>query len=180
MIYNLFLLLMDGGCILSIFPCQPLHAVGYPFDCPNTVCLIAFPSINQTPKQNYPSQLEKISRYPKENEPEIFLNTYPYQRKADFDLLTPDPYPKKILNVHIQTSSENFWNLVSDIHPYPNVTLVKYVTGSGERSTTGPSFLKTYSSIAWTMTLIHDKCAVDCTTLRGNLVNLSLTLTPNP
>ena len=31
-----------------------------------------------TPKQNYPSQPDKISRYPKENEPEVFLNTYPY------------------------------------------------------------------------------------------------------
>jgi len=36
---------------------------------------IPFPNINQTPKKNYPSQLEKISRYPKENEPEVFLNT---------------------------------------------------------------------------------------------------------
>ena len=59
MIYNLFLLLMDGGCILSFYPCQPLHAVGYPSDCPNIVCLILFPNINQTPKQNYPNQLEK-------------------------------------------------------------------------------------------------------------------------
>jgi len=31
----------------------------------NIVCLIPFPNINQTPKQNYPSQLE-ISRYLKE------------------------------------------------------------------------------------------------------------------
>jgi len=60
MIYNLFLLLMSGGCIPSFSPCQPLHAVGYPFDYPNIVCLITFPNINQTPKQNYPSQLEKI------------------------------------------------------------------------------------------------------------------------
>ena len=82
MIYNLFLLLMDGWCILSIFPCQPLRAVGYPFDCPNTVCLIAFPNINQTPKQNYPNQLDRISWYPKENEPEVFLNTYPHTNLA--------------------------------------------------------------------------------------------------
>jgi len=68
---------MGGGCIFSIPPCQPLHAVGYPFDCPNIVCVIAFPNINQTPKQNYQSRLAKISRYPKENEPEVFLNTYP-------------------------------------------------------------------------------------------------------
>ena len=82
MIYNLFLLLMGGWCILSISRCQPLHAVGYPFDCPNIVCLISFPNINQTLKQNYPSQLEKISRYPKENEPEVFLNTHPYTNLA--------------------------------------------------------------------------------------------------
>jgi len=55
---------------------------GHPFDCPNIVCLQAFPNINQTPKQNYPSQLEKISRYPKENEPEVFLNTYPFTNLA--------------------------------------------------------------------------------------------------
>ena len=51
---------MGRGSVLSIFPCQLLHAVGCPFDCPNIVCLIAFPNINQTPKQNYPSQPEKI------------------------------------------------------------------------------------------------------------------------
>jgi len=60
--------------------CLVLHAVRYPFDCPNIVCLVAFPNINQSPKQNYPSQVEKTSRYPKENEPEVFLNTYPYTR----------------------------------------------------------------------------------------------------
>jgi len=38
--------------------------------------------INQTSKQNYPSQLEKISRYPKEDEPNVFLNTYPYTNLA--------------------------------------------------------------------------------------------------
>jgi len=86
--YNIFLLLMGGWCILNgwmmypISPCQPLHAVGYPFDCPNNVCLITFPNINQTPKQNYPSQLEKTSGYRKENEPEIFQNTYPYTNLA--------------------------------------------------------------------------------------------------
>jgi len=42
-----------------------LHSVGYPFYCPYMVCLILFPNINQTPKQNYPCQLEKISKYPK-------------------------------------------------------------------------------------------------------------------
>jgi len=68
---------------LSISPCQPLHAVGYPFDCPNIVCLISFPNINQNLIQNYLSQPEKISRYPKENEPEVFLNTCPYTNLAN-------------------------------------------------------------------------------------------------
>jgi len=78
MIYNIFLLLMGGGSVLSISPCQPLHAVEYPFDCPN----IVFLNMNQTPKQNYPSQLEKISGNPKENEPGVFLNAYPYTNLA--------------------------------------------------------------------------------------------------
>jgi len=42
-----------------------------------------FPNINQTPKQNYPSQREKISRHPKENEPEVFMNTYPHTNLAN-------------------------------------------------------------------------------------------------
>jgi len=73
---------MSGGCILSISPSHPLHTFGYPFDCPNIVGPIHFPNVNQTPKQNYPRELEKISRYPKENEPEVFLNAYPYTNLA--------------------------------------------------------------------------------------------------
>jgi len=96
------------------------------------------------------------------------------QRWADIDFLTPDPYPKRFLNIHIQSLSENFWNLVSDIHPYPNATLAKYKTN--RPSTSGPLFLKTYSSIACNMTLIHCKCAAGWTTLGRNLVNLNLTL----
>jgi len=72
-----FLLLVGGGCILPISRCQAIHAIGYPFGCPSILCLTLFPNINQTPKQNYPSQLEKIARYPKENVREAFLNTYP-------------------------------------------------------------------------------------------------------
>jgi len=53
-------------------------------------------------------------------------------------------------------------------------------TGSGYRSVSGPSFLKTYSSVACNMTLIQDKCAVDCTTLGRNVVNLNLTLNLKP
>jgi len=63
-------------------PLSALHAVGYPFDCANIICLISFSNINQTLKQNYPSQLEKISRFPKENEPEVLLNTYLYTNLA--------------------------------------------------------------------------------------------------
>jgi len=47
---------------------------------------------------------------------------------VDIDFLTPNPYPINFLNIHIQSLSENFWNLVSDIHPYTNATLVKYET----------------------------------------------------
>jgi len=68
---------MSGGCILSISPCQPLHTVGYPFDYPNIVCLIPFPNINQTPKQNYPSQLEKIQGIQKKtNQKSFWIHTH--------------------------------------------------------------------------------------------------------
>jgi len=46
------------------------------------MCLIPFPNINDTPKQNYLSQLENISRYSKEKEPEAFLNAYPHTKLA--------------------------------------------------------------------------------------------------
>ena len=61
----------------------------YPFNLPLSApacCWVSFRlskyrlsnslSQHQTPKQNYSSQLEKISIYPKENEPEVFLHTY--------------------------------------------------------------------------------------------------------
>ena len=78
---------------------------------------------------------------------------------------------KKFL--HIQSLSENFWNLVSDIHLH--ATLAKHAIN---RPASGPSFLKTYSSVACNTILIHCKCAVDCTTLGRNVVNL--TLKPKP
>jgi len=49
-------------------------------------------------------------------------------------------------------------------------------TGSGCKYTSGPSFLKIYSSIACNMALNHDKCAAGWTALGRNLVNLNLTL----
>jgi len=77
MIYNLFLLLTGGGSVLSISPCQFLQAVGYPFDCPNIVCLIAFPNINQTPK---PTREDfKLSKRKRTGS---LLNTYPYTNLA--------------------------------------------------------------------------------------------------
>ena len=39
------------------------------------------------------------------------------------DLLTPDMLSKKFLHIRIQSLSENLWNLVSDIHPYPKTTM---------------------------------------------------------
>jgi len=63
---------------------------------------------------------------------------------------------------------------------YPSVS--KCDTGhirnkhSGYKSTRGPPFLKTYSSIACNMTQIHDRCAVGWTTLGRNLVTPNLTL----
>ena len=128
MIYNLFLLLMVGCCILSISPCQPLHAAGYPFDCPNIVCLIAFPNINQTPKQNYPSQLEKTSGYRKENRKS--LPTYQSSLQCDAcipnhsdqvlglpqKLLCPPWCPKLVtglLVTSVSNSGQNFKTRVS-------------------------------------------------------------------
>jgi len=49
-------------------------------------------------------------------------------------------------------------------------------TGSGYRSVSGLTFLKTYSSVTCNMTLIHYKCAGDCTTLCRNMG----TPKPNP
>jgi len=56
--------------------------------------------------------------------------------------------------MHIKSLTENFLNL--GMGHWLNTTQ----TGSGYKFTSGPSFLKTYSSIACNMTLTHDKCAV--------------------
>ena len=54
---------MGGGCILSISPCHPLHAVAYPIDCPNIVCLIPFPTWNPQAELSKPSREDfKISK----------------------------------------------------------------------------------------------------------------------
>ena len=85
MICNLFLLLMDGGCTLSISPCQPLHALGCPFNCPNIVCLIHFPNI-KLPCRIIQANLERIWRYPKANDPEVFTEFIPiYQSSLQCD-----------------------------------------------------------------------------------------------
>jgi len=80
MIYDLFLLLMGGICPFNL-PLSAPACCWVTFRLPKHR-LLAFPNINQTSKQNYPSRLEKISRYPKENEPDVFLNTYPYTNLA--------------------------------------------------------------------------------------------------
>ena len=89
----------------------------------------------------------------------------------------------------------NSWSIsekkfcISISNPYPKISEIWYLisiriqirhwlnmqqTGSGFRPANGPSFLKTYSSVACNMTLIHYKCAVDCTMLGENVVNLTL------
>jgi len=45
--------------------------------------------------------------------------------------------------------------------------------GSGYRSSSRPSFFKTYSSIACNMTVMQDKYALGCTTLGRNILNLN-------
>jgi len=87
------------------------------------------------------------------------------------------------LLIHIQ---KNFCISVSN--PYPKISEIWYPisicirmqhwlntkqTGSGYKSANVPSFLKTDSSVTCNMTLIHYKCAVDCTTLGKNAVNLT-------
>ena len=51
-------------------------------------------------------------------------------------------------------------------------------TGCGYRFASGPSFLKTYSSVTCNMTLIYNKGAVDCTALGRNVVNQTKPLHP--
>jgi len=77
-----FLLLLGGGCILSISLCQPLHAVWVPF-------WLSKHRLSNTLSQhqsNSQAELSKPtrddSRYPKENEPEVFLNTFPHTNLA--------------------------------------------------------------------------------------------------
>jgi len=84
MIYNLFLLLMGGRCILSIPPYQPLHAVGYPFDCLNIVCLISFPNVNQTLKQNYPTREDfKISKRKRTRSHSVYIPIHQSSLQCD-------------------------------------------------------------------------------------------------
>jgi len=50
----------------------------------------------------------------------------------------------------------------------------------GYRSNNGPSFLKTYLSIACNMAITHNECAIDCTTLSKNVVNPKSNSEPKP
>jgi len=38
-----------------------------------------------------------------------------------------------------------------------------FLKGSGHRSVSGPSYVKSYSSVTCTVTVTHDECVVECT-----------------
>ena len=84
MICNLFLLLMGGWCILSISLCQPLPAVGYPFDCPNIVYLIAFPNkSNSQAELSKPNRDFNISKRKRTRSPSEYISTYQSSLQCD-------------------------------------------------------------------------------------------------
>jgi len=60
-----------------------------------------------------------------------------------------------------------------------NTNVTKF-HGSGYRSTSGPSYLKTCSSAACYVTVTHDKYAVDCSRLDRNILTLNLNQNPKP
>jgi len=99
--------------------------------------------------------------------------------------ILPDIQPANriviISDIHIQSLSKisEIEYLIS-IHIRMRHWLITKHTGSGYLSTSGPSFLKTYSSVASSMTLSHGMCGVDCTTLGRNVVNLNLIFKPKP
>jgi len=62
--------------------------------------------------------------------------------------------------------------LVVVVTLFLGLVFIYFFIGSGYRSSSRPSFLKTYSSAACNMTVTQDKCAADCTTLGRNVVNL--------
>ena len=55
---------------------------------------------------------------------------------------------------------------------------IAFKIGSGYRSACGPSYLKTYLSVICNVTVTHDECAVDCSRLDKNVLNLKPKLKP--
>jgi len=84
LICNLFLLLLGGWCILSISPCQSLHAVWYHFDCPNIVCLIAFPNqSNSQAELSKPNRDFKISKRKRTRSLSEYISICQYSLQGD-------------------------------------------------------------------------------------------------
>jgi len=63
---------------------------------------------------------------------------------------------------------------------YDRLVFLKLLVDSAYRSNNGPSFLKTYSSTTCNMTVTHNECAIDCTTLGRNVVNPKRNSKPKP
>jgi len=111
-------------------------------------CMATFYLDNPDPVEretiSKPIQIKKKSKYPAGLDSKIrilYTTDILYmsemsigQRWADIDIWTPDPYPKKFWHINIQSFSENFRNLVSDIHPYPIAALAKYQCCSRDRN----------------------------------------------
>jgi len=82
---------MGGGCILSISPCQPLDAVGYPFDCPHIVCLILFPTSNSQAELSKPTREDfKISKRKRTRSLSEYIPIPTYQSSLQCHFCTPN------------------------------------------------------------------------------------------
>ena len=93
-----------------------------------------YPNQSKSKKSKYPAGLDSKIRILYTADILYMSEMSIGQRWADIDILTPDPYPKKFLHVNIQSFSENFRNLVSNIHPYPIAALAKYQWCSRNRN----------------------------------------------
>ena len=76
---------MGGGYILLISPCQPLHALGYPFDCPNIVCLIPSLTSNSQAELSKPTREDlKISKRKQIRSLSEYIPTYQSSLQCHF------------------------------------------------------------------------------------------------
>jgi len=48
---------------------------------------------------------------------------------------------------------------------------ILYLKGNGYRSVSGPSYLKSYSSVTCNVTVAHDECIVECGDGHGSRLN---------